>query len=101
MKDTVAGCRTVSSKTLINKKESELEKRQRLGNEIKALGNECFKREGVDKMLKSGEIEFVFISHEHLDHQHELVARAPLTVARCSGRIQFAIPPIGGTRSGL
>ena len=32
------------------------------------LFDSSFKREGVDKMLKSGEIEFVFISHEHLDH---------------------------------
>ncbi len=28
----------------------------------------CFKREGIDKMLKDGEIEALFISHEHLDH---------------------------------
>ena len=30
--------------------------------------DECFKREGIDNMLSSGEIEFLFISHEHLDH---------------------------------
>jgi 7,8-dihydropterin-6-yl-methyl-4-(beta-D-ribofuranosyl)aminobenzene 5'-phosphate synthase len=30
--------------------------------------DECFKREGIDNMLKSGEIEALFISHEHLDH---------------------------------
>ena len=30
--------------------------------------DECFKREGIDKMLTNGEIEFLFISHEHLDH---------------------------------
>ena len=30
--------------------------------------DECFQREGVDKMLKNKEIEFLFISHEHLDH---------------------------------
>ena len=30
--------------------------------------DEAFKREGIDKMLESGEIEFLFISHEHLDH---------------------------------
>ncbi|MCP4112804.1 MAG: MBL fold metallo-hydrolase [Desulfobacteraceae bacterium] len=30
--------------------------------------DECFKREGIDKMLENGEIEFVFISHEHMDH---------------------------------
>ncbi len=28
----------------------------------------CFHREGVDQMLSKGEIEFVFISHEHMDH---------------------------------
>ena len=26
------------------------------------------KREGIDKMLKNGEIEALVISHEHLDH---------------------------------
>lgn len=30
--------------------------------------DECFKREGVDRMLKKGDIEFLMISHEHLDH---------------------------------
>jgi len=30
--------------------------------------DQAFKREGVDKMLKNGEIEFLIISHEHLDH---------------------------------
>jgi 7,8-dihydropterin-6-yl-methyl-4-(beta-D-ribofuranosyl)aminobenzene 5'-phosphate synthase len=30
--------------------------------------DQAFKREGVDKMLKNGEIEFLFISHEHPDH---------------------------------
>ena len=30
--------------------------------------NEAFKREGIDKMLKNGEIEFLFISHEHMDN---------------------------------
>ena len=29
---------------------------------------ECFKREGIDKMLENGEIEAVFFSHEHFDH---------------------------------
>jgi 7,8-dihydropterin-6-yl-methyl-4-(beta-D-ribofuranosyl)aminobenzene 5'-phosphate synthase len=29
---------------------------------------ECFKREGIDRMLKNGEIEFLFITHEHMDH---------------------------------
>jgi 7,8-dihydropterin-6-yl-methyl-4-(beta-D-ribofuranosyl)aminobenzene 5'-phosphate synthase len=35
---------------------------------------ECFKREGIDRMLKTGEIEFLFISHEHLDHYWGLEA---------------------------
>jgi 7,8-dihydropterin-6-yl-methyl-4-(beta-D-ribofuranosyl)aminobenzene 5'-phosphate synthase len=30
--------------------------------------DEAFKREGIDKMLKNGEIEFLFVSHEHMDH---------------------------------
>lgn len=30
--------------------------------------DECFKREGIDSMLQSGEIDFLVISHEHLDH---------------------------------
>lgn len=29
---------------------------------------ECFKREGIDKLLENGEIEAVFFSHEHFDH---------------------------------
>ena len=33
-----------------------------------AYMEKCFQREGIDKMLQSGEIEFLFISHEHLDH---------------------------------
>lgn len=30
--------------------------------------DECFKREGIDRMLANGEIEALFISHEHFDH---------------------------------
>jgi 7,8-dihydropterin-6-yl-methyl-4-(beta-D-ribofuranosyl)aminobenzene 5'-phosphate synthase len=30
--------------------------------------DECFKREGIDQMLKNREIEALFISHEHFDH---------------------------------
>lgn len=30
--------------------------------------DECFKREGVDKMLKNKEIDVLVISHEHFDH---------------------------------
>ncbi|MDY0276083.1 MAG: MBL fold metallo-hydrolase [Desulfomicrobium sp.] len=28
----------------------------------------CFKREGIDNMLANGEIESLFITHEHMDH---------------------------------
>ena len=30
--------------------------------------DECFKREGIDQMLKNREIEALFFSHEHFDH---------------------------------
>ena len=30
--------------------------------------DECFKREGIDQMLRNREIEALFISHEHFDH---------------------------------
>lgn len=30
--------------------------------------DECFKREGIDKMLANNEIEAIFITHEHFDH---------------------------------
>jgi len=30
--------------------------------------HECFKREGIDQMLRNREIEALFISHEHFDH---------------------------------
>lgn len=30
--------------------------------------DECFKREGIDKMLANGEIEAFILSHEHFDH---------------------------------
>jgi 7,8-dihydropterin-6-yl-methyl-4-(beta-D-ribofuranosyl)aminobenzene 5'-phosphate synthase len=33
-----------------------------------AWTHECFKREGIDKMLLNREIEALFISHEHFDH---------------------------------
>ncbi|MFP4266264.1 MAG: twin-arginine translocation signal domain-containing protein [Desulfonatronovibrionaceae bacterium] len=33
-----------------------------------AWTHECFKREGIDKMLANKEIEGLFISHEHFDH---------------------------------
>jgi 7,8-dihydropterin-6-yl-methyl-4-(beta-D-ribofuranosyl)aminobenzene 5'-phosphate synthase len=30
--------------------------------------DERFKAEGIDRMLKNGEIDFLYITHEHLDH---------------------------------
>jgi len=30
--------------------------------------NKCYEREGIDRMLKNGDIECLVISHEHLDH---------------------------------
>ncbi|SHJ44051.1 7,8-dihydropterin-6-yl-methyl-4-(beta-D-ribofuranosyl)aminobenzene 5'-phosphate synthase [Malonomonas rubra DSM 5091] len=33
-----------------------------------AWTDECFKREGIDKMLANREIEALFFSHEHFDH---------------------------------
>ncbi len=30
--------------------------------------DECFRREGIDEMLRNKEIEALFISHEHFDH---------------------------------
>lgn len=30
--------------------------------------DQCFKREGIDKMLANNEIEAIFVSHEHFDH---------------------------------
>jgi 7,8-dihydropterin-6-yl-methyl-4-(beta-D-ribofuranosyl)aminobenzene 5'-phosphate synthase len=49
--------------------------------------DECFKREGVDKMLANGEIEFLFISHEHLDHLWGLE-----TVLKYNPEIEIYIP---------
>jgi 7,8-dihydropterin-6-yl-methyl-4-(beta-D-ribofuranosyl)aminobenzene 5'-phosphate synthase len=28
----------------------------------------CFQREGIDDLLRKGKIEFLFVSHEHMDH---------------------------------
>jgi 7,8-dihydropterin-6-yl-methyl-4-(beta-D-ribofuranosyl)aminobenzene 5'-phosphate synthase len=47
----------------------------------------CFKREGIDRMLKNGEIEFLMISHEHLDHYWGLE-----TVLKYNSRIPIYIP---------
>lgn len=49
--------------------------------------DECFKREGIDKMLKHGEIEFLFISHEHMDHFWGLE-----TVLKYNPEIKIFIP---------
>ena len=49
--------------------------------------DECFKREGIDKMLTNGEIEFLFISHEHLDHLWGLE-----TVLKYNPKIKIFIP---------
>jgi len=34
--------------------------------------HKCFKREGIDKMLASGEIDTIILSHEHFDHFYGL-----------------------------
>ena len=49
--------------------------------------DQCFKREGIDKMLKSGEIEFLIISHEHLDHYFALE-----TTLKYNPQIKIIIP---------
>jgi len=49
--------------------------------------DECFKREGIDKMLTNGEIEFLFISHEHLDHLWGLE-----TVLKYNPKLKIFIP---------
>jgi 7,8-dihydropterin-6-yl-methyl-4-(beta-D-ribofuranosyl)aminobenzene 5'-phosphate synthase len=49
--------------------------------------DEAFKREGIDKMLKTGEIEFLFITHEHMDHWWALE-----TVLKYNPEIKIFIP---------
>ena len=49
--------------------------------------DEAFKREGIDEMLKNGEIEFLFISHEHMDHWWALE-----TVLKYNPEIKIFIP---------
>ncbi len=49
--------------------------------------DECFKREGIDQMLKNREIDFLMISHEHLDHLWGLE-----TVLKYDPEIRILIP---------
>jgi 7,8-dihydropterin-6-yl-methyl-4-(beta-D-ribofuranosyl)aminobenzene 5'-phosphate synthase len=49
--------------------------------------DQAFKREGVDKMLKNREIEFLIISHEHLDHYWALE-----TTFKYNPQIKMIIP---------
>jgi len=49
--------------------------------------DKCFKREGIDRMLKNGEIEFLMFSHEHLDHFWGLE-----TVLKYNPEIKIYIP---------
>jgi len=49
--------------------------------------DERFKAEGVDKMLKNGEIDFLYITHEHLDHFWGLEA-----VLKYNPEIKIIIP---------
>lgn len=49
--------------------------------------DQAFKREGVDKMLRNGEIEFLIISHEHLDHLFALE-----TTLKYNPQIKMIIP---------
>jgi 7,8-dihydropterin-6-yl-methyl-4-(beta-D-ribofuranosyl)aminobenzene 5'-phosphate synthase len=47
----------------------------------------CFKREGIDKMLLDKEIEFLFITHEHVDHLWGLE-----TVLKYNPEIRIIVP---------
>lgn len=49
--------------------------------------DERFKAEGVDRMLNSGEIDFLYVTHEHLDHFWGLEA-----VLRYNPEIKIIIP---------
>ena len=46
-----------------------------------------FKATGVDRMLKNGEIEFLYMTHEHLDHFWGLAS-----TLRCNPEIKILIP---------
>ena len=48
--DWTSGCKTVkSNKECVNRREAPEEKRRRLGEELKQLGNDCFKAEQYDR----------------------------------------------------
>jgi 7,8-dihydropterin-6-yl-methyl-4-(beta-D-ribofuranosyl)aminobenzene 5'-phosphate synthase len=49
--------------------------------------DERFRAEGVDRMLREGEIDFLYITHEHLDHFWGLEA-----VLRYNPKIRIIIP---------
>lgn len=49
--------------------------------------DECFRREKVDRLLKRGDIEFLVITHEHLDHYGGME-----TVLRYYPEIRIYIP---------
>src|SRR4030067_553794 len=54
---------------LRNKREVERNKNYLLDSGWSfAWTEECFKREGIDKMLAKKEIDCLIISHEHFDH---------------------------------
>ena len=71
-----------------------------------------FKETGVDKMLKNGEIDFLYISHEHLDHfwgleatlkyNPELKILIPSTLTPPGGKfISGADFPVAGTKNSV
>lgn len=60
-----------------------------------AYVEDVLKREGVDEMLKKGEIDLVYITHEHVDHFFGLES-----VCRLSPGVAIAIPQ-GFTERGM
>jgi 7,8-dihydropterin-6-yl-methyl-4-(beta-D-ribofuranosyl)aminobenzene 5'-phosphate synthase len=47
----------------------------------------CFKRNGIDKMLKKREIDYLFITHEHMDHFWGLQ-----TILELDERVNIIVP---------
>ncbi len=45
-------CKTVKSRTVINKKELDEEKRKKRADQLKCLGNECFKKKEFKKAVE-------------------------------------------------